>query len=226
MQNASFSGKTLELGQGQSIQFGDDSDLSIEGTPDNFTIRGLARLGSTKLGGDSLGLALEGGNAQVEVKVSRDANGDARFDLTLSELEGNALALNATVGGLASRLDVHSVQDASVKVSYAPGVDPVFEVDLPAVSADIVSDGALRSGDRGGDLNLQGSVQGNLAFAMERSAVRSRIFDSMRWPVVPWLLGRSDLKVQLPSWNSQDEGRFVPTRKARSTFARRRALNR
>ena len=164
VQNASFSGKTLELGQGQSIQFGDDSDLSIEGTPDNFTIRGLARLGSTKLGGDSLGLALEGGNAQVEVKVSRDANGDARFDLTLSELEGNALALNATVGGLASRLDVHSVQDASVKVSYAPGVEPVFEVDLPAVSADIVSDGALRSGDRGGDLNLQGSVQGNLAF--------------------------------------------------------------
>ena len=164
MQNASFSGKTLELGQGQSIQFGDDSDLSIEGTPDNFTIRGLARLGATKLGGDSLGLALEGGNAQVEVKVSRDANGDARFDLTLSELEGNALALNATVGGLASRLDVHSVQDASVKVSYAPGVEPVFEVDLPAVSADIVSDGALRSGDRGGDLNLQGSVQGNLAF--------------------------------------------------------------
>ena len=30
--------------------------------------------------------------------------------------------------------------------------------------ADIVSDGAIRSGDKGGDLNLQGSVQGNLAF--------------------------------------------------------------
>ena len=43
-------------------------------------------------------------------------------------------------------------------------MEPVFEVDLPSVRADIVSDGSIRSGDKGGDLNLQGSVQGNLAF--------------------------------------------------------------
>ena len=164
VQNASFSGKTLELGNGQSIQFGDDSELSVEGSPDNFTIRGLARLGATSLGGESLGLSLGEGNAQVAVHVSRDENGDPRFELELTELEGRSLALNAMVGGLKNRLDVQSVRDASVKVSYAPGVDPVFEVSLPQVKADIVSDGALRSGDKGGDLNLQGSIAGNLVF--------------------------------------------------------------
>ena len=164
VQNASFSGKTLALGNGQSIQFGDDSELSVEGTPDNFTIQGLARLGTTQLGDDSLGLSLREGNAQVAVHVSRDANGDPRFELELTELEGRSLALKAKVGGLANRLDVHSVENASVKVSYAPGVDPVFEVNLPSVKADIVSDGSIRSGDKGGDLNLQGTVAGTIAF--------------------------------------------------------------
>jgi len=164
VQNASFSGKTLELGNGQSIQFGDDSELSVEGTPDNFTVRGMARLGPTTLGGESLGMRLADGHAEVAVQVSKDANGDPRFELQLSELQGRELALNATIGGLANRIDVRSVEGASVKVSYAPGVDPIFEVELPSVRADIVSDGAIRSGDKGGDLNLQGSVQGNLAF--------------------------------------------------------------
>ena len=86
VQNASSSGKTLELGNGQSIQFGDDSDLSVEGILDNFTIRGMARLDSTTLGGESLvasgGWACRGSGSGLE-----DVNGDPRFELQLSELQ-------------------------------------------------------------------------------------------------------------------------------------------
>ena len=162
--NASFSGKTLALGNGQSIAFGDDSDLTIEGSPSDFTIQGLARLGATSIGGPDLGLGLSEGTAEVSVRVSIDDNGDPSFELELSELQGRDIKLNARVGDLASRLDVQSVGGASVKVIYKPGQEPVFEADLPQVTADISSDGALRVGDQGGELNLQGQLAGTISF--------------------------------------------------------------
>ena len=39
----------------------------------------------------------------------------------------------------------------------------------------------------------------------------------MRWPVVPWTRGRSDLKVPRPSWSSQDVDRFEPMQRGRYT---------
>ena len=162
VRNASFSDNTLSLGDGQSIQFAPGSQISVEGNPNDLTIRGHANLGQTILGNDDLGVNIGDGDADVLVRVYRDENGDPHFELTIDNLDASDVSLRAAVGSLRSDVSVDSVQGGQVRIAYHPGEEPVFELDLPKVEATLNANGSVCIDDHGGSIALGGKLSGSI----------------------------------------------------------------
>ena len=162
VRNASFADSTLNLGDGQSIHFAPGSQISVEGNPNDLTIRGNARLGATSLGSSDLGVDIGEGEADVEVRVYRDENGDTHFELAIDNLDASDVGLRASVGNLGSEVSVDSVRGGQVRIEYHPGKEPVFELDLPSVEASLNANGSVCIDDNGGQVQLGGSLKGSI----------------------------------------------------------------
>lgn len=162
VRDATFSQSVLELGDGQQIHFAPGSALSVEGNPSDLTIRGIARLGATRLGTNDLGVNIGEGEANVALHVYRDSDGNAHFELRVDDLNAQSVDLRATLGNLRNDVAVSTVNGGKLLVAYHPGEAPVFELELPKVEATLNANGSVRVENNGGSVRLAGNLKGSI----------------------------------------------------------------
>jgi hypothetical protein len=87
VENAVFAPEHLDLGNGQGMELRPESQLSVRGTPRDFTITGHAVLGPVDIGSGDNRAALERGEAELSMRVQTDAAGKQHFTVDITEIK-------------------------------------------------------------------------------------------------------------------------------------------
>ncbi len=169
VKDAVFAGKTIALGNGQSITLGTNSQLALTGTPQDFKLSGHANLGAIKLGGKELGATLQSGEADLEIHYQARDHAAPLITIALTHLRATSLSAIGVVRGANAAVRDLTVTNGSIRVTTDASGTPNLTLDLPHVQGKLVAGGRVgAAGASASAQAIEAEVSGSLRLAEGR----------------------------------------------------------